>query len=236
MKVAWALVMLVGCAEQDAVGTRADASVSGASSDVSVASIDVSSVDASADGTVDGTAPEASCPGMDGGSGDARVPANHRAASSACPTQRGPGAAVEDGPFVTCDADVDCTMGANGRCVDNCGVGGCPGLGTSCDYDHCFSDSDCEAGVPCICRPSADSGAQNLCIGGGNCAVDSDCGPGGYCSLNAPTQWCGGRYFCHTPCDECLDDSDCPTDVPCMYFASVGYWSCKSCGPPPPGQ
>lgn len=69
----------------------------------------------------------------------------------------------------------------------------------------------------------------------GNCRTDSDCANGGYCS---PTLGqCGNYtgvigYYCHTPSDECTDDSDCtgnPTSGPgyCMYSPEVAHWLCS---------
>jgi hypothetical protein len=174
------------------------------------------------------------CPGMDSGTTDGapRVPTNHRAAGVACPMQRGPGS-TGGLPPGDCDADTDCTAGANGRCLPSCGPPGC--LGSNCSYDGCFSDSECGARVPCSCRPSASSSDPNGCVMGSTCAVDSDCGSGGYCSPSAAGEWCGATYHCHTPCDACLDDSDCPQGVGCNFHWTLGYWSCGDvCGPAPP--
>jgi hypothetical protein len=34
-------------------------------------------------------------------------------------------------------------------------------------------------------------------------------------------------FYCHTPNDRCMNDSDCPTND-CGYDSAVGYWSCQS--------
>jgi hypothetical protein len=41
---------------------------------------------------------------------------------------------------------------------------------------------------------------------------------------------CGfiGGYYCHTPNDQCVNDSDCASS--CVYDATVGYWRCRGNG------
>jgi hypothetical protein len=131
------------------------------------------------------------CPGMDQGARDGapRVPTNHRASAVACPMQRGPGS-TGGLPPGDCDADTDCTAGANGRCLPSCGPPGC--FASDCSYDGCFNDSECGGTIPCSCRPSVTSSAANTCLTGSTCAVDSDCGHGGYCSPSGASDWCGG--------------------------------------------
>ena len=216
-----------------------------------------------------------------------RVPLNHHPAPTSCPLQRPPWTPTANctsdagGGFCSLDGcfqDSDCTMGANGRC----GSFGGPAL-LDCSYDECFQDSDCDAGQPCLCRPSNFSGPPslpNVCATMGNCRVDSDCGPGGYCSPSGvgPTEcacvkhepcdgpdgsgvsdawppqqpapgvgcwesvdggpWtqvactcsspfpCGQGFYCHTPCDECVDDSDCGGAGACNYSLVDQRWEC----------
>ena len=131
-----------------------------------------------------------------------------------------------------------------------------------CSYDECADDSDCPAAAPCLCRPSATSGAANFCYGGGNCRVDGDCGPGGFCSpslvndlcacvdtpcppdagavcsvngVEVPCMCnsCGHGYYCHTRQDACLDDSDCPSGASCNYDTFTARWRCSACLPVP---
>ncbi len=111
-----------------------------------------------------------------------RIPVDHRPSAVACPLERGAGdpivygvscpledggrcslgASLSDGGvcpcFQNCSADVDCTQGANGRCENRF-----PPVGTECSYDQCFADDDCDAGVPCICRPSSADNGANVC-------------------------------------------------------------------------
>lgn len=183
-----------------------------------------------------------------GWAGDAEVPVYHRAAPACCTSQRGPGPGGQ--PYSSqesrgCSSDSQCDGGANGRCLP---FGGLVGPG-GCSYDECFTDSDCPAGTPCVCRGSASDGTPNVCATGGNCVVDSDCGPGGYCS---PSQGCWGvtayepssaPYFCHTAKDTCINDFDCAvvdagaaceTIARCAYSAQAQHWACTQlvCCPP----
>ena len=169
------------------------------------------------------------------------VPLLHRATAAACTQPRPAGTANpacnpygdEAGPGGYCGSDPDCTAGTNGRC--NCFQGG-PAVaddGNWCSYDGCASDSDCNGGV-CDCRESPAHvtwGTQTVCLGG-NCRTDSDCGPGGYCSPS-PLPGCGAQswyaYFCHTPGDQCVNDTDCNQgNAYCAYEASSSRWVCST--------
>lgn len=175
-----------------------------------------------------------SCVDEDGGqrtSGITRVPVNHRSGPSSCPTQR---AAINADAGYTADAictgDSDCTAGPNGRCGSSPpGSSFASPVVALCSYDQCFTDLDCEGGLPCDCRTSSASPSPNVCSTGGDCSVDSDCGPGGYCSPSYES--CVLRYECHTACDRCLDDSDCGDGgdgVGCNYLPGSGIWACSS--------
>lgn len=194
-----------------------------------------------------------------------RVPLNHRAQGTSCPSARGPGstanACMLPGEPAGCTSDSSCTEGTNGRCNSSQG-GPIVDCVPSCSYDLCASDSDCPDDTPCLCRDSATSGAANRCYGGGNCRVDSDCGPGGFCSPSLVNQACaclgvpcppdagavcavngvqvpcdcdpcGHGYFCHTKQDTCVDDSDCPSGAACDYDAFNAKWACSTCEPVP---
>jgi hypothetical protein len=163
-----------------------------------------------------------------------RVPLRHRATATTCNAPR-PSSTCDPGgvPMSTCVTDGDCGMGTNGRCVGN------PHDGCRCSYDRCITDGDCTEGGACECRlPSRGAAGANVCIPG-NCRVDADCGPRGFCS---PTLGdCGdygglSGYYCHTPADECVDDADC-RDVDagflgqmpyCAYSRQVGHWRCSN--------
>ena len=130
------------------------------------------------------TTPDGDCQNGPSPSGTSiRVPLVHRASGATCPAQRGPGSMCsgEGGlSLAECGSDGDCTAGMNGRC--SLPDGPPPTCTRFCSYDQCQSDADCPTHVPCECRDSASSTEANLCVTGGNCAVDSDCGPVGYCS------------------------------------------------------
>jgi hypothetical protein len=132
------------------------------------------------------------------------------------------------GPPVTCHAHADCTAGQNGRCSGN------GHDGWHCTYDQCFADADCSgtaASSVCACEGGFRSD-NNVCLRDGNCRTDADCGSGGYCSPSLGS--CGNYakavgYFCHTPQDECVNDSDCGGGPwYCAYSPLVGHWKCSN--------
>jgi hypothetical protein len=121
----------------------------------------------------------------DGGAADVgpdapALPEYHRVDDSQCAVPRPAGGcklmSADGGPDGPCATDLECQdSGVGGRCAS--GLRGC-----TCTYDECQTDSDCGAGMLCVCHDSAYSaGAGNTCMLG-NCRVDTDCGPGGYCS------------------------------------------------------
>jgi len=172
-----------------------------------------------------------------GGSSSGGVPPlNHRPNDSQClgPAPNGmcqPG----DGGTDSCTLDSQCAdAGVNGRCIQNIGgPGGGPGgqVACSCTSDTCADDSACPTGQTCSCHGSSYAdGAGNHCVPG-NCRVDSDCGPGGWCSPTVSLSSCGrvAGYYCHTPKDQCVNDSDCPdggSSLACGYDTTTGHWSC----------
>ena len=177
-------LLAAGCGGQVGDAQRQDG---GGTADASATVVDAASSEAS--GAID--AASLSC-GLSSGSGP-RVPMNHRPASTGCPMNRGPSiptspchAWPDAGvcPLGSCGADSECTQGLQGRCVS--GGGGLH----QCSYDQCYGDSDCPAGVPCACRTSTSSTEANVCQATSGCAVDSDCGPGGYCSPSLVGQNC----------------------------------------------
>jgi hypothetical protein len=126
-----------------------------------------------------------------------------------------------------CSNDSACTAGTNGRCVES--GGGV--LECSCTYDTCTGDATCPTNQTCACHgaPYTD-GQGNTCVPG-NCRVDADCGTGGYCSPTYNLNSCGslGGYYCHTPQDQCINDTDCGgANGPelCIYSGTDGRWEC----------
>lgn len=164
-----------------------------------------------------------------------------------------------DGSIATnCWDDSECTEGTNGRCL----FGGRFACMSYCSYDACNSDADCPGGVPCDCRKDASSFVANTCVTNSNCAVDADCGLEGFCSpsligilcvcpstdlcpdsaacyaggTQVPCSCgdaCGHGYFCHTPSDTCMEDSDCDSGDSCSYDRLAGRWRCTYCWPVP---
>jgi hypothetical protein len=163
-----------------------------------------------------------------------RVPAKHRASAVACDDVRPSGPVVPDGsgPQIKCTTHEECTNGKNGRCIGNSHDG------WACTYDGCQTDSECGATGICACEGGFRSD-HNVCLSG-DCRVDADCAPAnaacGSAGFCAPTLGdCGhygktAGYFCHTPDDECTDDTDCSDggSAYCAYEQSVGHWKCSS--------
>jgi hypothetical protein len=171
---------------------------------------------------VDATGIQDAPPPPDGAS---RVPVNHRPNDAQCLAAAPPGdcGANGGGPVgQMCSMDNQCTMGTEGRCNADGPIPGC-----SCTYDTCADDSACPANQLCVCHGSAYwSGEGNTCMPG-NCRVDTDCGPGGYCSPTA-SGGCGevSGYYCHTPGDQCVNDTDCGGDGACTYSTANHIWQC----------
>lgn len=184
----------------------------------------------------------AACPSPEGLSTDAgrtkgEVPLVHRSSGSACPQQRASAnstaacgvAGVRACESVDqCAQDSDCTAGLNGRCSESPGL-----IALGCSYDECFADSDCDAG-PCVCRPSTSSSAPNLCYAGGNCTVDSDCGPGGWCSPSGgdPCQsfaLCADAGLAAPGTTSTVSPPASPPSVGCWESSDGGPWTAAQC-------
>jgi len=244
MRKGWTTLLLVtsysalGCGGDVATDATGGASDSGAAT---FARVGASSGNAGTYATGGSTGANVAGTAAGGSSsGTNSVPKNHRSQDVACPEQRGAGLAGAY-PGNECTQDSDCTAGINGRCIS---TGGPLGGSIVCSYDTCFSDSDCSDHVPCICRESTADSAANHCVEGGNCRIDSNCGSGGFCSPSLVGTLCGYDqsttgygYYCHTPQDSCLNDSDCesasvnsPHDSSvCAYNPESTRWSCATC-------
>src|ERR1017187_5271436 len=158
-----------------------------------------------------------------------RIPVNHRASDIQCAQPAAAG---------TCPGNMCPTSlcSSDGGCADGGGSGDC--FTSAFSSSACSSDSDCPRGQTCACHGSPYMfGSGNGCVPG-NCQVDGDCGTGGYCSptpglpcnMNGRDLYCQGLgYYCHTPKDECVDDSDCQGvgSPGCLYDQSAGYWKCE---------
>jgi len=159
------------------------------------------------------------------------VPVNHRPSDAQCMTTAPAGDCSFNNPGASCHSDADCSeAGPNGRCVVPNGPPTC-----FCTSDSCAGDTACMMGQTCACHGSAyAAGLGNTCMPG-DCRVDADCGAGGYCSPSAATNTCGtlSGYYCHTPKDQCTNDSDCATSqqgTMCIYSPGTGSWSCQQSG------
>jgi hypothetical protein len=175
----------------------------------------------------------------------AHVPANHRPAVSLCPDERGPGMSLGScgSTVAACTNDGVCTAGVNGRCL-YFGGGACNQV---CSYDECASDSDCPGNAPCACRRSPSDSRANACAPASKCRIDADCGAGGFCSPTTILPFChcrsvchddagggdylcgdncGHGYFCHTPKDTCVDDTDCTDGELCNFDLPSQSWKC----------
>jgi hypothetical protein len=93
---------------------------------------------------------------------------------------------------------------------------------------NCRNDIDCgpggscspsQNGVLCFCPSTALCGPDDQCMAG-NTPVSCACGDS-----------CGHGYFCHTPDDTCVDDSDCRNQDTCNYDRLNKLWSCSYCWP-----
>jgi len=227
------LSVVVACS-----GKAVESSSESAGSDSGGASAGATSAGATSAGATSAGTTSAGAAGTapHGGTGGVthHEPANHRATATACDHVRAtndPG--VPDGEVgPACRSHADCTAGENGRCVGN------GHDGWHCTYDACFADADCPTvdDGPRLCACGAgDRSDNNVCLTG-NCRVDADCGAAGYCSPSLGS--CGNYfgfegYFCHTPDDECSDDSDCGAGgsygAPyCAFMPSTGHWQCST--------
>ena len=167
-------------------------------------------------------APDASC----GPTKPAGPPLQHRTTAVAC------GLSAPFPNASSCTSDAGCgTIPVQQTCLPYPDAGGA----AFCNSDQCFTDSDCKkSGGPCGCSVSTQQlGIHNLCYEG-NCQTDTDCGAGGYCSPS-PDTYCNHLgsppvydYYCHTPKDECTNDSDCASCGAGAYCAvtSAGFWQC----------
>ena len=218
-----------------------DASLGTSSDAPSGSSSEASSSSSPADAEAGSDALAAACPDAGLGAGalsTPHVPPTHRPSGSACPQTRGTQASTAgctcaaDGgacPCAACNTDSDCTKGPNGRCEASG-----PSTFKGCSYDQCFGDSDCMGGAPCECRASSASVVPNTCLGESNCAVDSDCGPGGYCSPSVVSNSCqclGSAALCidgGAPCYEGSNVSGPPpgngwTEISCLCGDNCGH-------------
>ncbi len=156
-----------------------------------------------------------------------RTPITHRATASSCAGVYSPPEPPSDrAPYVSgCTRHAECTERMNGKCTN--GTGSMDRF-YYCVYDECTTDADCDSGMMCHCTASSVA----RCMYEGNCRVDADCGGTAYnfCSPSMGSD-CGGYhtiagYYCHTPLDSCIEDSDCIGSDYCNYNEYEARWGC----------
>jgi hypothetical protein len=170
------------------------------------------------------------------------------------------GACPPDGGFLTCLDDSKCTQGTNGRCFggpfacsssctyDTCASDSdcpasepcaCRASASDSTPNACATGSNCRVDTDCgpcgFCSPSL---VNNYCQCMSPDFCEPDSGSCSECDANGCTQvscTCGGNcghgYFCHTPQDTCVNDSDCPVGNTCNYYVPSGLWRCTGCMP-----
>jgi hypothetical protein len=212
---------------------------------------DWEATDVADDAATDALGGYETCP-LSGGS-VMRVPSNHRAsttcAARAATTSVDPSACGDAGEF-SCASDADCSETSAGFCyVGNC-YSEC--LSDACHADsECPSGQMCACiatGNACIaiaqgsCLTDSDCGACGFCsLNLVECGMSHKfCGDVGSCEGYAGiadgwvstgcNSFCSGRctqgYFCHTPQDNCTDDSDCGVASHCAFASVFQSWMC----------
>jgi hypothetical protein len=223
-----------GSGSSSGASSSGSGSSSGASSSGSGGSSSGSGGSSSSSGSGSSSGASSSSSGSGSSSGSSSggpAPVYHRPDDSQClgPAPAGTCNFGGSGGPGMCSDDSQCAdAGANGRCIEsNGGAAYC-----FCTSDACADDSACPKDQTCACHGSAYTvGEGNHCVPG-NCRVDADCGAGGWCSPSYSTNGCGeiGGYYCHTPQDQCVNDSDCPTSngpMNCSYDSGLRYWRCQ---------
>ncbi len=165
---------------------------------------------------------------LDADAGDASTTdVAHRPFATPCDGSRPPGNAYP-GLDAGCTKDDDCDAGVNGRCIGVrlCSIGCEENV---CSYDTCLADDAC-SGNACTCRetfPKAGN-TPDTCDLVGNCRVDSDCPNGQFCSPSYVPGCAPPAYYCRTPNDECIADSDCGGFMTCGYDPAKQHWKCSA--------
>jgi hypothetical protein len=147
--------------------------------------------------------------------------------------------------FDRCFQDGDCVAGQPCLCRPS-NVSGPPSVPNVCaPIGNCSVDSDCGPGgycspsnigacacvthVPCDVPDGSvvsDASPPQPPLGVG-CWDSVDGGPWTQipCTCSSPYP-CGKGFYCHTPCDECMDDSDCGGAGACNYSLLDQLWEC----------
>ena len=127
-----------------------------------------------------------------------------------------------------CSSDSDCSAHAPCACRTSSSDTGANSCATA---SNCRIDADCGPGGSCS---ASLVGGSCECISESFCAPNekgcSKTGPDGV-TVQVPCS-CGGQcghgYFCHTPKDSCLNDSDCASGT-CNFDLTSQAWLCTGC-------
>jgi hypothetical protein len=140
-----------------------------------------------------------------------------------------------------CSSDADCTQQPHGFCSEVRHLAGYCGC-----YYGCMQDSDCAPGNICFCGTPVGHCVPTTCLDDSSCAAGSMCASylapcdadaavpyGGACT--GAVNGCFAGFACQNSADECLYDTDCPTDKARCDLRS-GRRRCEPVcpGPPPP--
>jgi rubrerythrin len=120
-----------------------------------------------------------------------------------------------------CKSDADCTASPHGWCGNGPNFGGLPG--PYCNYG-CVQDSECGAGLICLCGDPV-----GRCVSA-TCNSDADCQSGFLCKSYDQSRGCNNTTFtCQSPADECGSDADCAGSVSgnlCVIDNTTQHYAC----------
>jgi hypothetical protein len=166
-------------------------------------------------------------------------------ANGRCGAPGGP--AILGCSYDECFQDTDCDGGGACLCRPP-GSSGPPSVPNVCaPAGNCTVDSDCGQGgycspsnagpyaCECVSRAPCDgpdgSGVTDAYppgpTPGVGCFESSDGGPWVQVACECSNPYpCGHGYYCHTGCDQCLDDADCGGGDTCAYSLTDQRWEC----------
>jgi hypothetical protein len=118
-------------------------------------------------------------------------------------------------PIGNCTDDSDC--GPGGHCSPSCDPTSSPGPCYLVSFAPC--DGPDGSGVTDVYPPAPPPP-------GAGCFESTDGGPWVQTACACMSQKsCGQGYYCHTACDQCVDDADCAQGT-CKYSLADQRWEC----------